>query len=124
MEVLYRVLPDLVLPGEVAPGALAMLLLWTGNVTAVVAMVAGIVDMARLPEKQDVMSAVYRHMAWMTLAWGLMLGAGILRTIDQAWIQPAGWVGLAMEVTAVVCLIFGGLQASRLVYHLHMGERE
>lgn len=123
-DALYRLLPELVLPGGVAPGAFAILLLWTGNVTALVAMVTGLVDMTRLPEDQNVMPTVYKHMAWMTSAFALMLGVGLLRTSGQAWTEPPGWPSLAMGLAAVICLIFGGLRASHLVYHLHLGKKD
>lgn len=120
LEVLYRVFPGVVLPGDIAPGVFSMLLLWAGNVTALAAMVAGMVDMVALTDK--VMPTVYKHMSWMLVAWVLMLVAALLRTLEQAWIAPSGWSGLLIEFAAVVCLIAGGLQASKLVYHLHLGK--
>lgn len=120
-EVIYRAFPDMVLPGDIAPGAFSMLLLWAGNITALAAIVAGMVDMAALPE--NVMPTVYRHMSWMLVAWVLMLTAGLLRILVQGWTTPPGWLSLLIEFSAIVCLTIGGLQASRLVYHLQLGER-
>lgn len=120
-EVLSRAFPQMMLPGDIAPGAFSMLLLWAGNIAALAAMVAGMVDMAALPEK--VMPTLYRHMSWMLMAWVLMLIAGLLRTLVQGWTTPPGWLSLSIEFSAIVCLTAGGLQASRLVYHLHLGEQ-
>lgn len=122
LEVLYSALPGLILPGGLVPGAVAMLLLWIGNLTALVAIVAGMIDLAQLPEKQAVMSTVYKHIGWMTSAWALMLGATLLRTSNGDWTEPASWLVLGLEMAGVTCLVLGGLQASRLVYHLHLGK--
>lgn len=121
VEILYRALPELWLPGGIEAGALAMLLLWTGNVTALAAVVAGLIDLAQLPDTDAVMSTVYRHMAWMISAWLLMLGAGVLHIVDSSSGQLMVRTRLAVEMTGIICLVLGGLQASRLVYHLHLG---
>ena len=122
VEVVYHVLPELWLPAGIEPGALALLLLWAGNVTALAAVVAGLIDLAQLPDTEAVMSTVYKHMGWMISAWLLMLGAGVLHIIDSDSRQLIVWTRLAVEMAGIICLVLGGLQASRLVYHLNLGE--
>lgn len=124
VEAVYVLVPTVPLPFGMAPGAFAITLLWLGNLTALATMTTGLVDMVKLPDKAALMATLYKHMAWMGLAWVLMLGAALLRFLDQGWKQPSGLAVLAAELAAVGCLMAGGFQASRLVYHMHLGKLE
>ena len=102
-------------PG-VAPAALSFALVWLGLLLGAAAMVLGIVDLLGLPAELQRSGALNWHVVAMLGAWGLFLGAGLLRPKPAAPFPPAPIAATLTEVLGLACLVIGGALASRVVF--------
>jgi uncharacterized membrane protein len=102
-------------PG-VAPVALSFVLLWLGVGLGAAAMVLGIVDLLGLPPELQRSGALNWHVVAMLGAWGLFLGAALLRQKPAPPFPPASAAATVIEIAGFVCLAIGGVLASRVVF--------
>ena len=109
--------PDLQIAG-INLAAHARLLLWIGVSVSPIAVVLGAVDHVRFRHEWPGANDVVHHAGWMGCALVLYLLSGLLR--EAGHFMSA----LVAEATGFVCLIVGGLAASRIVYpHTHRQRR-
>jgi uncharacterized membrane protein len=102
-------------PG-VAPVGLSFALLWLGVGLGAAAMVLGIVDLLGLPPELQRSGALNWHVVAMLGAWGLFLGAALLRQKPALPFPPAPLAATVTEIAGLVCLAIGGVLASRVVF--------
>jgi len=115
VDVASRLFSMPLLPG-IEWAAVAHLLLWTGIVMAVPAMIAGLVDYARLPPKVQESSELSWHITAMGTAWALFLGAAIWRVRAAPFDGVASWGVIFLELAGSACLVVGGRLASVIVF--------
>jgi uncharacterized membrane protein len=116
---LIGVLPESVaaaVPG-VAPAALSFALLWLGLLLGAAAMVLAIVDLLALPPEIQRSGALNWHVIAMLGAWGLFLGAALLRPRPAPPFPPAPLAATLTEIVGFVCLGVGGVLASAVVFN-------
>ena len=102
-------------PG-VAPEAMSFALLWLGVLLGAAAMVLGLFDLLRLPPELQRSGALNWHVLAMLCAWGLFLGAALLRPTPAPPFPPAPLAATLTEVAGFVCLVIGGVLASAVVF--------
>jgi uncharacterized membrane protein len=102
-------------PG-VAPAALSFALLWLGVLLGAAAMALGIVDLLGLPPELQRSAALNWHVVAMLGAWGLFLGAALLRPKPAPPFPAAPPAATLTEVAGFICLAVGGVLASRVVF--------
>jgi uncharacterized membrane protein len=95
-------------------------LLIVGSSTAVVAMVAGFLELVRIPDGPPLRDT-YWHMSAMLLAF-ILFTTRLLVGLDQ-W-QPVAPDGVAiwLDITGFACLVIGGWLGGRLVYGHGIGK--
>lgn len=95
-------------------------LLVAGCVTALVAMLAGLLDVVRVPEGAAMRDAVV-HMGAMTLAL-LLFGARLL--LGPYGLQPSapGTLALVLDACGFIALVAGGWFGGKLVYGHGVGH--
>lgn len=99
------------------PGSdFAALLLWSGLVSAIPAIFAGLVDYARLDRFVQDSPELTSHMMWMSFAFVLFLGAALWRLRANHLEPPILYYITALEVAGTICLIRGGRLASTIVF--------
>lgn len=101
---------------------LAGMLIATGALMAVPAMLAGLVDLARIPGDGPAMRTAYYHMGAMMLAL-LCYAASLLLRLDQMRLVSPDTIALALSVAGFAVLLAGGWLGARLVYHHGVGVR-
>jgi uncharacterized membrane protein len=102
-------------PG-VTPSALSFALLWLGVLLGAAAMVLGLVDLLALPPELQRSGTLNWHVVAMLGAWGLFLGAALLRPRPAPPFSAAPLAATLTEVLGFVCLAVGGVLASAVVF--------
>ncbi|SDZ98485.1 DUF2231 domain-containing protein [Microbulbifer marinus] len=90
-------------------------LLAVGCGTAIVAMLAGILELAYVPEG-PAMRIAYWHMGAMLCACALFCTRLLLRLEDLRALEP-NTVSLLLDAGGFLCLTVGGWLGGKLVYH-------
>ena len=95
-------------------------LMGIGLFIAVIAMIPGLIDLAKLPEDARVTGIT--HMSFMGLAWLFYL-LSLVFHIDQGTISSAPNIwGLALGTVGFGCLSIGGYYGAELVYRHGAGR--
>lgn len=103
---------------------LSHLLLWTGVVLALPAMLAGLIDYSRLPGAVQESADLVWHIALMGTAWALFLWAAIWRVRTGPFDGAAQWSVTIIEVAGSGCLVAGGYFAATVVFERLPEARE
>ncbi len=95
-------------------------LMGVGVVIATIAMIPGLIDLAKLPENAK--GTGLTHMLFMGLAWMFYLLSIVLH-IDQGSVSstPNLW-GVALSAVGFGCLMIGGYYGAELVYRHGAGQ--
>lgn len=99
---------------NVAWSGVSTVLLWTGVLFAIPAMVAGIVDFASVPRAVQDSRELTAHILCMAGAFICFLGAAILRMRSSE--VPAVWYAVVVESVGSIVLVYGGHLASIVVF--------
>ena len=99
---------------------LAGVLMATGLITAVPAMLAGFMELMRLPEDSPAIRDVNRHMIMVMAAFSLYL-ASLLMRVDAMSLHAPGMLAMALSVAGFVCLGIAGWLGGKLVYGHRLG---
>lgn len=92
-----------------------------GVVTGLVAMVAGLIELAVIPDNHPAWRSAILHMTLMGGSW-LLFTINLLLREPTATAQPtAFWLPPCLSLLAMVLLIVGGHYGARLVYHYGVG---
>jgi uncharacterized membrane protein len=102
-------------PG-VAPAAFSFALLWLGLLLGVAAIVLGLIDLLGLPPELQRSGALNWHVVAMLDAWGLFLGAALLRPRPAPPFPPASLAATVIEIAGFFSLGVGGVLASAVVF--------
>lgn len=105
--------------GEAAWGWSAGLLA-IGCAMALVAMLAGLMELSRIPDG-PALRDTYWHMGVMLGAFTLF-SARLLTGLDQLQPQAPGWLALLLDAAGFVALAVGGWLGGRLVYGHGIGR--
>ena len=79
-------------------------------------MVLGMIDLLGLPPELQRSGALNWHVVAMLGAWGLFLGAALLRPRPAAPFPPAPLAATLTEVLGLACLGAGGVLAAPVVF--------
>ncbi len=99
---------------------LAGVLLAIGLVCAIPAMIAGFMELMRLPEDSGAIKDVNRHMLMVTAAFSLYLASLLLR-IDGMTLHAPGLLAMALSLGGFICLGVAGWLGGKLVYVHRLG---
>lgn len=94
---------------------LAGTLMAIGIVMALPAMLAGLIELIRVPDERAVMRDAYLHMGVMMLAFALYIGSLMMRIDAMHFIAP-GNAAIIVSVCGFLALSAGGWLGGRLVY--------
>ena len=101
--------------------AVSSLLIWTGVVSAVPAMVAGVYDFMQLPDEDRLMQAFYKHAGFVGMAWLLYLASGYTRLAGNMVLTQPGLLPALISCAGFFCLCIGGWYGGQMVYKYHLG---
>jgi uncharacterized membrane protein len=97
----------------------AGLFLAIGSATAVIAMIAGLLDFAALDEKSA--RSGTRHMLLMTTSWAIYLAALLTRSDGWGLIAEPRPMSIALSFTGLMVMAAGGYFGAQLVYGFGAG---
>ena len=100
----------------VEPVALSFPLLWLGVVLAIPAMLAGLVDLLRLPEEIQTSPTLNSHVVVMAGAWTIFLVAALLRPVPEPPFPRTSGTVTLLEVAGFAALTIGGRLAAAVVF--------
>ena len=101
--------------------AVSSLLIWTGVVSAIPAMVAGVYDFMQLPDEDSLMQAFYKHISLVGTAWILYLASAYTRLEGNLGLAPPTLLPALISGIGLLCLCIGGWYGGQLVYRYHLG---
>lgn len=99
---------------------LAGVLLAIGLVCAIPAMIAGFMELMRVPEDSGAIKDVNRHMLMVTAAFSLYLASLLLR-VDGMTLHAPGLLAMALSLGGFICLGVAGWLGGKLVYVHRLG---
>src|SRR5690606_24347304 len=99
---------------------LAGVLLAIGLACAIPAMLAGFIELMRLPEDSAAIRDVNRHMIMVMAAFSLYL-ASLLARVDGMSLHAPGLLALVLSAGGFVCLGVAGWLGGKLVYGHRLG---
>lgn len=102
--------------------AISILLIWTGVITALPAMLAGVYDFMQLPDDDRLMRAFFMHTGFVGTAWLVYLASGYLRLGDNLVPAPPGLLPAVISGFGLICLCIGGWYGAQMVYKYHLGS--
>jgi uncharacterized membrane protein len=101
-------------------GSIANILLVTGMLTALAAMLAGLLEFTKLEADSSATVTANKHMLLATLTWGIYAVSLYLRLDGAVLLQPdLGAIGLS--VTGFISLCATGWLGGKLVYQYGIG---
>ncbi|MCY4363499.1 MAG: DUF2231 domain-containing protein [Gammaproteobacteria bacterium] len=101
--------------------AVSSLLLWTGVLSAIPAMIIGIYDFMQLPDEDRLMQVFYKHVSFVGMAWTLYLVSGYTRLADNLVLSPPVFLPALISGVGLICLCIGGWYGGQMVYKYHLG---
>lgn len=99
---------------------LAGVLMGIGLACAIPTMIAGFMELMRLPEDSAAIKDVNRHMIMVMAAFSLYL-ASLLMRIDAMVLHAPGMLAMALSLGGFVCLGVAGWLGGKLVYGHRLG---
>lgn len=99
---------------------LAGVLLAIGLACAIPAMIAGFMELMRLPEDSAAIKDVNRHMLMVMAAFSLYLASLLLR-VDGMTLHAPGLLAMALSLGGFICLGVAGWLGGKLVYVHRLG---
>ncbi|SER17715.1 Uncharacterized membrane protein [Nitrosomonas sp. Nm51] len=104
-------------------GWAAGVLLVIGVVTAIFAMVAGLLELAKIDQQSDAMKIANQHMMLAMVSWSLYSVSLFLRLDGAALVQPSG-AAILFSVLGFISLCATGWYGGRLVFEHGIGVRK
>lgn len=101
-------------------GWMAGVLLAIGTVTALLAMVAGLMELGKIDQQSPAMKIANQHMMLIMTSWSFYAVSLFLRLEENHLIQP-GAIAIALSVAGLVTLCIGGWMGGKLVYEHGVG---
>lgn len=101
---------------------LAGVLMGIGTPTALAAMAAGLVELARIDEMDPALRVAHRHLLAAMAAW-LAYAASLFLRLDGMALTPPGPIAIGLGVLGFGCLAVAGTLGGTLVYRHGVGVR-
>lgn len=99
---------------------MAGVLLTTGIITALLAMVAGLMELPKIDQQSPAIKVANQHMLLMMTCWSLYAVSLFVRLDDGQLGQPNA-AAVALSVTGLITLCAGGWLGGKLVYEYGVG---
>ncbi len=112
------------LSGDMEYWRWSCLCLGVGIAVALVAMVAGFMDLMALPTEHPGQDTAQRHMLLMGTAWCLFLVDLLLRPLHAAPSALQSYLGLSLSLVGFVVLGLGAYAGAQLVYDFGVGRTD
>ncbi len=100
----------------------AGVLLVIGTTTALLAMVAGMLELGKIDQQSPAMKVANQHMMLMMTSWSLYAVSLFLR-LDGTRLGQPGMVAIALSVAGLIVLCIAGWLGGKLVYEYGVGGR-
>ncbi len=100
----------------------AGVLLVIGTITALLAMVAGMLELGKIDQQSPAMKVANQHMVLMMTSWSLYAVSLFLR-LDGTHLGQPGMVAIALSVAGLIVLCIAGWLGGKLVYEYGVGGR-
>ena len=101
--------------------ALSSFLIWTGTISALLAMAFGIYDFMQLPDEDKLLQALYRHVGFVVSAWILYLVSGYIRLDGNMLPVAPALLPALISFVGLICLCIGGWYGGQMIYKFHLG---
>lgn len=101
----------------------AAILLGIGSLMAFAAMLAGLIDLDKIPQQSPAAKIVGYHISAVTAAWVMYMTSLVLRVNQGQLIEP-GMLALALSFAAFICLSVGGWFGAQMVYQHGVGVQK
>ena len=103
-------------------GWVAGVLLVIGTITALFAMITGLVELGKIDQQSPAMKIANQHMILMMISWSFYATSLFLR-LDEASLGQPGVIAIIMSVIGFVFLCIAGWLGGKLVYEHGVGLR-
>ncbi|SES94364.1 Uncharacterized membrane protein [Nitrosomonas marina] len=104
-------------------GWVAGVLLVIGVITAVLAMVAGLLELARIDQQSDAMKIANQHMILAMVSWSLYSISLFLRLDGTTLMQPSS-AAILFSILGLISLCAAGWYGGRLVFEHAIGVQQ
>lgn len=101
---------------------MAGVLLIIGTISALFAMVAGLMELAKIDQQSPAMKIANQHMLLMMASWSLYTVSLFLR-LDGTRLGQPGLAAVALSVLGLIVLCIAGWLGGKLVYEYGVGTR-
>lgn len=91
-----------------------------GTVTAILAMITGMIELLRISNQQQALSVAERHMQLIFLAWALYTASLLLR-IENFTLQAPSTIEIVLSCFGLLTLLIGAWFGAQLVYKYRVG---
>ncbi|MXS85778.1 DUF2231 domain-containing protein [Nitrosomonas sp. HPC101] len=98
----------------------AGVLLVIGTITALLAMVAGLMELAKIDQQSPAMKIANQHMLLMMTSW-LLYAVSLFLRLDGTQLGQPGLVAIVLSVAGLITLCIAGWLGGRLVYEYGVG---
>ena len=101
---------------------MAGVLLVIGTITALLAMVAGMLELGKIDQQSPAMKIANQHMMLMMTSWSFYAVSLFLR-LDGTHLGQPGMAAIALSVAGLIVLCIAGWLGGKLVYEYGVGGR-
>lgn len=94
--------------------------LWVGNVTAIIAMVIGVIDLLKIADQQQTLKIAGKHIQFILLAW-MFYAASLFMRVDHFTLQAPTLIEISLSCFGFLILLIGAWFGAHLVYKYRVG---
>lgn len=94
--------------------------LWIGTITAIFAMITGMIELLKIAELQQTLKIAERHMQLILLSWAFY-AASLFMRIDHFTLQAPGIIEISLSCLGLLSLLAGAWFGAQLVYKFRVG---
>lgn len=104
-------------------GWVAGVLLVTGTITALLAMMTGLLELGKIDQQNPAMKVANQHMMLILISWSCYAASLFLR-LNGTQLEQPGPVAIALSVMGFVFLCSAGWLGGKLVYEYGVGMQQ
>ena len=101
-------------------GWVAGVLLVTGIIMSLPAMIAGLVDLGKISQQSTAIKIANQHMILMMVSWSFYAVSLFIR-LDGSSLEQPSLIAISLSVLGLVCLCVAGWMGGKLVYEYGVG---
>ena len=98
-------------------------LLALGTLSAIAAMLAGLIELGKIDAQSPAVHVANKHMVFVTVAWAFYAASLFIRWQGAGFTQP-GWIEIGLSGFGFLFLCFGAWFGGSLVFRYGVGVRK